>query len=269
MIEVKDLEVRIGKKTVLNGINFAVPTGSITAILGANGSGKTTLLKTMAGSQAFVKGSISYGKKQIGEFSTSELSVIRAVMSQSNSVEIPFKVREVVMMGRYARFNYKPTPLDEDCVDMAMNTTEVYQFKDRNFSSLSGGEKQRVHLARVLAQIWETKNGYLLLDEPITALDIYHQHQIMELFSVIAAKNFSVVCVLHDLNIAMQYASHALLLNKGSQVTFSTINQALTPSVIAHTFQVKSNQVYLRDQDRFLIYMSGTSDSPGHKAKTV
>ncbi len=269
MIEVKQLCVKAGKKVLLESINFTLSCGNITAILGANGSGKTTLLRAMAGSLKSESGDILYSGRPLAGFTALELAKIRAVMSQSNSIEIPFKVHEVVMMGRYARFTYKPSEFDRDCVDMAMKTTGVYGFADRNFSSLSGGEKQRVHLARVLAQIWDTEKGYLLLDEPITALDIYHQHQMMELFSVIAAKNFAVLCVLHDLNIAMQYASHALLLHKGTQITFSTVNQALVPSIVSHAFQVHCEQIYLKDQDRHLMYFIGTSDPLGRKAEKV
>ncbi len=269
MIEAKELKVCAGKTILLERINFSAACGSITAIMGANGSGKSTLLKALSGTIPLQHGEVLYDGKNIFDLTLWEQSAIRAVLTQNNSTEIPFKVSEVVMMGRYARFGRKPGSWDLDCVDMAMKTTGVAHLANRPFAWLSGGEKQRVHLARVLAQVWEAEKGYLLLDEPITGLDIYYQHQMMDVFAAMAAKNFGVVCVLHDLNLALQYASDVLLLKEGTQLTYSPAAQALSPELVAHAYGVDSRLIYLPSEHRKIVYFSGVTNTFGHKAHTV
>lgn len=152
-------------------------------------------------------------------------------------------VAEVVMMGRYPHFSNHPTQKDLHICSGAMNYFGIEHLKNRNYMTLSGGEKQRVHFARVMAQIWETVDGqcrYLLLDEPLTFLDIYHQFDFMDkLTSFVKGKNIVVAGVVHDLNLAGKYADHITLINDGELFSSGNKQDVLTRENISTVYGLK------------------------------
>ena len=140
-------------------------------------------------------------------YSLAALSRKRAVLSQSSFVNFPFSVLEIVMMGRSPYIGSQATGSDAVVIREVLENVDAWHLQQRIFPTLSGGERQRVHLARVLAQMWDRQHTYLFLDEPTTALDLKHQHQILRLTRRIAQeRNMAVCLILHDLNLAMQYA---------------------------------------------------------------
>jgi iron complex transport system ATP-binding protein len=236
MLQVSKLTCKAGKKTLLNELSFEAKQGEILAIVGANGAGKSTLIKLLSREQKPVSGQILLNGIDLQTYKSDYLARIRAVLSQQYFISLPFKVHEIVMMGRYPFFEYNPHKKDSEITALALQKVKMSDFTDRQYHTLSGGEQQRVQLARVLAQIWETENGLLLLDEPTTGLDILHQHQIIEIARDFARQGFCVIAVLHDLNLAMQYADKVLILKNGHLQAFGPTRQTLTPEHIHLAF---------------------------------
>lgn len=232
MIQANHITYRIGSKTILDEISVTFDAGKINLILGPNGAGKSTLVKVICNQLKPQEGSVFYGNKDIRTTTTAKLATLRAVLSQNTELAFPLKVREVVMMGRYPHFQINPTQNDEEACQAAMRFFDVESMADRNYMTLSGGEKQRVHFARVVAQIWYPINEscrYLVLDEPLTFLDVHYQFHFMhKLRELLTQQDIVIVGVVHDLNLAAKFADHLVLLHEGKLLASGTINEVLT-----------------------------------------
>lgn len=238
MLTAANIHVRKGNRDILTDVSLTLQPGEVLALAGPNGAGKSTLLKIMSGSDTAHKGTVSLNDQLLAEFPARELAQYRAVLSQKIVPGFDFTVREVVMMGRYPHFDGKPRPADEEAVEQAMESTGVTNFAQRSINSLSGGEQQRVHLARVLAQIWKAPNACLLLDEPANNLDLRHQHELLQLVSSLTDNGLAVLVVIHDINLAAQYASRVALLRKGKLVACDTPENVLTPNLLTKVFDM-------------------------------
>lgn len=171
MLSVQNIHYKIGNKVLLDNVSVDFHSKKINIIIGPNGAGKSTLIKIICQQLRPNSGTILYDNKNSYQITLSELSRIRAVLSQNIEVAFPITVKEVVMMGRYPHFTSKPSKKDIEACEETMTFFDVLIMADRNYMTLSGGEKQRVQFARVLAQIWypiENSHRYLLLDEPLT-----------------------------------------------------------------------------------------------------
>ncbi|MCX5608213.1 heme ABC transporter ATP-binding protein [Streptomyces sp. NBC_00047] len=209
--EALGLHVRLGQREVLAGIDLTARAGEVLALVGPNGVGKSTLLAALAADLPAASGEIRIDGRPVGDWSAPELALRRSVLPQSAALSFPFPVEDVVRMGRAP---WAGTPLadaDEEAVAAAMAATEVTYFAARPFSALSGGERARVALARVLAQ----RAPLLLLDEPTAALDLRHQELVLRICRERAAAGDAVVVVLHDLGLAAAYADRAAVLHDG------------------------------------------------------
>jgi iron complex transport system ATP-binding protein len=212
-------------------------------ILGPNGSGKSTFLKIFSGELNGYKGNVFYSDKKIGTIKKEELAKHRAVMSQQPELSFPLMVDEVVMMGRYPHFNFNPGKKDEAICNEVADRMNLQSFKDRNYLTLSGGEKQRVQFARVLAQIWEKKEDsyrYLFLDEPLASLDINYQHEFLQLARQFSQANTILIAVIHDINLAIQYADKILFLKDGELAAHGSPATVITEELIKDVFGVKT-----------------------------
>lgn len=241
MLNVQNIKFRISPSLVLSDISFDVNAGELVAILGANGAGKSTLLKIITGSVKMNSGNVLINKLPLTYWPSKELSTFTAVMQQQNQLQLPFSVYEVVMMGRYPHFNRKETVEDEQIVNEVLVKTGIEKLKNRNYLTLSGGEQQRVHLARVLAQISGAKNEdprYLFMDEPSNNLDIRHQHSALNIAKEFAQEGNCVVAVLHDLNLALQYADKIVLLKNGAMKGFGTCADIMTDASISDVYDL-------------------------------
>ncbi|WP_405761868.1 heme ABC transporter ATP-binding protein [Streptomyces sp. NBC_00045] len=209
--EAVGLHVRLGGRTVLAGIDLTARAGEVLTLVGPNGAGKSTLLAALAADLPAAEGLVRIDGRPAGDWPAPDLALRRSVLPQSATVSFPFPVGDVVRMGRAP---WSGTPLadsDEEAVAAAMAATEVADFADRPFSALSGGERARVALARVLAQ----RAPLLLLDEPTAALDLRHQELVLRICRERAAAGDAVVVVLHDLGLAAAHADRAAVLHRG------------------------------------------------------
>lgn len=243
MVRVDHISYKIGQASILEDISARFEAGKLNMIIGPNGAGKSTLLKVIGRQLQPDRGSVHYGSMDIKDAATAELARIRAVLSQSTDLAFPLKVAEVVMMGRYPHFIGKPGKRDEiACVD-AMQLFDLDAMADRNYMTLSGGEKQRVQFARVLAQIWYPAQGkcrYLFLDEPLTFLDIHYQFDfIHKAVDLLKNEDMVIVGIVHDLNLAAKYADHIVLLHQGRVLASGDRQTVLTKSNIKQAFQLE------------------------------
>ncbi|MFF4451495.1 heme ABC transporter ATP-binding protein [Streptomyces goshikiensis] len=211
LAEASDLHVRLGRREVLAGIELAARAGEVLALVGPNGAGKSTLLAALAADLPAASGVVRIDGRPVGDWSAPDLALRRSVLPQAAALAFPFPVEDVVRMGRAPWAGTPYADSDEEAVAAAMAATEVTGFAERPFSALSGGERARVALARVLAQ----GAPLLLLDEPTAALDLRHQELVLRICRERAAAGDAVVVVLHDLGLAAAYADRAAVLHDG------------------------------------------------------
>lgn len=242
MLTTKNLSVGIANKVILENISETFEAGKISLIIGPNGAGKSTFIKAICGQLKLnQKGTVDYDTEVL---SISELAKIRAVLSQNSKLNFPLTVRDIVMMGRYPHFNNYPSEKDKRACNEAIQFFELENFVDRNYLTLSGGEMQRVHFARVLAQIWfseENKTRYLILDEPLTFLDVHFQYSFMYKMQELAKENNIVIIgVLHDLNLTAKFADKIMLLSQGKVIASGNKTKVLTKENIMEAFKMEA-----------------------------
>ncbi len=251
MLRAENISVHIGSAWLLQQIDVTFHPGKINLVIGPNGAGKSTLVRTLSGQLHPNEGKVLLDDQPIRSMPLRELARRRAVLSQHVEIPFPLKAREVVMMGRHPHFVGRPGPHDEKAVDEAMDMFDVSGFADRQYQTLSGGEKQRVNFARVLSQIWfpGSASRYLLLDEPLTFLDVHFQFQFMrQLSALLSQRDLILVGVVHDLNLAARFADHLILLHAGKVLAQGPREFVLTRENIKTAFQLDPHIHYERDQ---------------------
>ncbi len=252
MLEIDSIRYTVGDATILDGVSARFDAGSLSMIIGPNGSGKSTLMKIAAHEILPSSGDIRYGGRSLYTQDRADVARFRAALSQNVDLAFPLTVEEVVMMGRYPHFALKPSVNDRDICERAMGQAGVDRFRERNYLTLSGGERQMVQVARVLAQIWEapaTGSRYLLLDEPTSFLDINHQHHLLGILRSIAADNVAVVTVIHDVNLASQYADRIVALHNGKKVAEGAPSDVINPELFFLLYGMKGKMVRSDDLD--------------------
>ncbi len=265
LLNVEGVECRYGSVKVLENVNFTVNEGDFVGILGPNGSGKTTLLKSISRTLKPHVGTILLNKNDIYALKSVEVAKQMAVVPQDTSIGFAFTAFDVVLMGRnphIGRFQME-TEKDVAIAKTAMTLTSTWQFATRPINELSGGEKQRVIIARALAQ--EPK--VLLLDEPLTHLDIINQLEVMDLVKELCVKDKLIVLeVIHDLNLAARYCTSALLLKNGKIFATGALDEVLTSENIKSVFEVDAIvKKHLVTNSLFVIPLSPQKSSPIRK----
>jgi len=236
-VQVDNIAFSYSDNDILKGVTFSVKSGEMVALLGPNGSGKTTLLKNMSKILAPKTGIISLGENSIENFCAKELAQELAVIPQSFDTTFSFTVEEIVMMGRspHIERGKNETATDLSIVEESMRATNVWQFRNKLFMNISGGEKQRAIIARALAQ--EPK--ILLLDEPTSNLDINHQVEILTTIRKLAEdRNLTVVAAFHDLNLAAKYFDKLVILSKGKVKAIGEPKDVLSADLIKGVYGV-------------------------------
>ncbi|WP_067686742.1 heme ABC transporter ATP-binding protein [Nocardia jejuensis] len=224
---------RDGGRRVLEDVDFDVVAGQIVALVGPNGAGKSTLLAALAGEMRPSTGTVELDGRPLADWAPVEMARRRAVLPQNHTVGFPFTAREVVAMGRAPWARTPRQDHDERRIADALSATDVHHLAARTFPALSGGERARVALARVLAQDTAT----LLLDEPTAALDLGHQEQVLRLARARATAGAAVVVVLHDLGVAAAYADRVAVLDAGRIAAHGPPREVLTTELLTRVYK--------------------------------
>lgn len=254
MITVEQLNFSVQDKAILKDINLSFNTAEFNFILGANGAGKSTLLKCLTRENNTFTGSINAFHHQSPLTLNGANS---AVLSQQ--VHLPFStaVEQVLMMGRYPHFKNIPTQKDEQIVDKVASLLGLNRFLKRDFLTLSGGEKQRVHFGRILCQIWSERleqPRFLFLDEPLQALDIKYQVEFMQILDAFRQQQpVTIIGVFHHLNFVPNYADQLTLLKNGAVLATGKTNEIFTEENLNLCFEVKGN-LYQKENKRVFDY---------------
>lgn len=242
MFEAVNVRYSIDGKILLDELTLGLKPGELLVVVGSNGAGKSTLIKCLSGENTPDKGMVKLNDKPLHSIPLRQQAKLRAVLPQSSALNFPFKVDEVVKMGRSPHSGCG-IETDRHIVNESLKMADASHLQHRIFTSLSGGEKQRVHLARVLAQIWSQQSDntsrYLLLDEPTSALDLAHQHKtLMTVKNLAGSFGIGVLAVLHDLNLAAYYAHRIAILHNGKLLSQGTPEAVLTADYIYQAFGI-------------------------------
>jgi iron complex transport system ATP-binding protein len=232
LLEATGVVAELGGRPVLAGVDLTVRAGEVVALVGPNGAGKSTLLHVLAGDLAPRAGTVALNEQPVTRWTTRELSMRRAVLPQQLNLGFPFTVREVVAMGRAPWAGTDAEQFDDQAVDTALGEADVTDLVDRPVPALSGGERARVSLARVLAQ----STQLLLLDEPTAALDIRHQELVLATARDRAGRGCAVVVVLHDLRLASR-ADRVVLLEHGNAAADGSPAAVLTAELVSRVYE--------------------------------
>lgn len=219
----------------LSGVNVSLDQGELVAVVGPNGSGKTTLLRALLGSRTLESGTVEIEGRPLSAWHPRDLARVIGVVTQREEILFPLTVRETVELGRYAHLGPLAGPGEGDhlAVTEALQRADVMRLADRRTDTLSGGEWQRVRVARALAQ----NPRALILDEPTAALDIRHEMEVFELVRKLAGEGIGTLLVTHHLNLAARYADRMLLLDKGVVVAEGPPAQVLTSEIVSPVFE--------------------------------
>lgn len=230
--------VALGNSQVLEDVLLNAQAGQVTAIVGPNGSGKTTLLRTLTGDVPY-DGGVAINGQDITQLPSWQLATLRAVLPQATNLAFPFTVIEVVRIGLH---NSRDGSAGGIAVQ-ALARVGLGGYENRFYQELSGGEQQRVQLARVLAQVWQPfQNGvprWLFLDEPVSSLDIGHQLQVMDIMRQFAAAGGGVVAVMHDLNLTALYADQIVMMSGGRVLASGGAHDVMTDDTLTRAYQCR------------------------------
>jgi len=230
----QEISVMLGRKQVLAGVSFTAEAGRLTAVVGPNGSGKTTLMRALTGDLP-CKGCVTLGGREIATMTPEALARRRGVLQQATALSFPFTVAEVVRIGIETRGERA-----DALVPAALAAVDLAGFSGRLYQHLSGGEQQRVQLARVLAQVWQPLDDegarWLMLDEPVSSLDIAHQLTVMRLAADYARRGGGVIAVMHDLNLTALLADHVVLLASGEVLAQGSPAEVFTDTLLSRAY---------------------------------
>jgi len=235
VMEIKDLQFSYGSLGVLRGVDMDFYKGTFYGILGPNGCGKSTLLKNLYGYLKPSSGTVLLGSKKLGSMKPRERAKRIAYVPQDSHIDFDYTVFDVIAMGRNPYHNALDNLGSDDMeqIEKAMAETSTTHLKDKSINELSGGEKQRALIARAFAQDSEI----ILMDEPVSMLDINHQIEIMDLSRSLADRlDKTIVCVLHDLNLAAQYAQHIFLMKDGVVLKQGLPDEILDADIISEVY---------------------------------
>lgn len=239
-LNIENLNYCVANKHLLNNINAKVDKAQLIGIIVANGAGKSTLLNSLCGLNTCSK-AIKINGQYIEQYNPLELAKFRAVLPQQTELNFPFKVREIVAMS----FALSSTSDEErnSIITKCLSIMSAQHLAERNFLNLSGGEKQRVHIARVLAQLMNNEGSQsrqlLFLDEPTAPLDLKYQYQLFDFLITLKKRDITTFTVIHDLNLAATYCDELWVMKSGQLIETGPANQVITQSMLNDVFDVK------------------------------
>jgi iron complex transport system ATP-binding protein len=240
VLSLHDIHAAPWGSPLLHGIHFDLQPGEILGVAGPNGAGKSTLLEVVAGIAATTKGEVSLLSQPMARWSARERAQRLAVLPQLSLLSFPYTVEEVILIGRVPGNSSRQEDLT--ILRQVMAATDTTSLSGQLYTQLSGGEKQRVQLARVLAQIWhehDMSDRVLLLDEPTTALDLTHQQQLLALLKELSDRGLAVIVTLHDFNLLAALAHRVLVIAGGRQIALGSTQSVLTRQLFEEVFSTQ------------------------------
>jgi iron complex transport system ATP-binding protein len=235
-LEARDVTVHYGRARhpALDGVSITVREGSLLGVLGPNGSGKSTLMRALLGSVPLTRGQVLIGERPLDAWGRRELARSVGAVTQTEVVTFPLTVREFVAMGRYPHLGpfRDPGSVDQEAVQESLERCDVASLASRDVGTLSGGEFQRVRVARALAQEPTT----LILDEPTASLDVRHEMEILQLLRRSADEGMTVVVITHHLEAAARFADRMLLLSEGRVAAEGSVEQVLQDDILTGVY---------------------------------
>lgn len=248
-INIQNLHFGYDNRVIFNDLSVSFPQGGFCSILGPNGSGKTTLLKCVAGLLKPDSGTIQLNGKPMSEYKMTEMARTLAYVPQYQDIVFDISVFDYVMLGRnpYQTPWEMQRPEDKEVVEDILQRCKVWKYRDNLLQALSGGERQRVMIARAMAQ----QTGIMLLDEPLSNIDVTHKFEIMDILQQLnEEQGVSILIILHDLPIAKSYSKQILLLKEGNVLQYGDRNAVLTEGNIRNCFDL--SDVYLISEEGFI-----------------
>lgn len=249
-VELRGVSYVAGGTRILDEVSVRFRPGQFNVVLGPNGAGKSTLLRVATGLVHPTAGTVTYDGEPLAAFDALRLARTRAVLSQHVELAFPLPVTDVAMMGRYPHYRRVATPRDREIVGAALSLVGMTDRATQPYSTLSGGEQQKVQLARVLAQIWTddaevagSKSRFLFLDEPTSSLDVHYQLHLLDVARGLLEGRCTVVAILHDLNVAFRYGDHFVLLDGGRVAWNGERADEIPLSVLERVFRVKARRI--------------------------
>ena len=239
-IKATQVSLSRGNKWLLNDIKLDIDCGQILGVIGPNGSGKTTLLNLLAGDFPASSGEIYYENFLINDYTLIDRAKYRSVMSQRQEIVFSYSVKEIVEMGIVCEYGGRMNTHQTNNVQNIIELLQLEELKDRNVQTLSGGEQQRVHIARALIQIWQERSysdpRFLLLDEPTSSLDLANEIKVLEILREEVKKGLGVMIVFHDLNLTAHFADKVALISGGEIAALGTPKQVLKPEILRNIY---------------------------------
>ena len=237
MISVEGLVARYSEREVLHGLDFQVSKGELVGLLGPNGSGKTTLLNCLSKVVDLHAGQVSVAGRELSRYSSQDLAQVEASVPQRLEISFPFKCIEVVLMGRYPHQRGFGGDSDSDLAKAmeVMRLTDTLDLAQRRITEISGGEAQRVVIARALAQ----EAQIVLLDEATANLDVAHKMQMFDLFQDLNSQGCTYLCAMHDLNLAALYCRRLIFLKQGHISFDGPTQETFTEETLSHVYETE------------------------------
>ncbi len=256
MITLENVAVSIGQKEIISSTTGQALAGKMTVVIGPNGSGKSTLLKAISGDLKY-QGLITFDGEHVHQIPAWKLAMRRAVLAQSSHVSFPFNVGDIVAMGLMAGGRLAQNSNKFESVSKALARVGLSGFEKRLYQDLSGGEQQRVHMARLLCQIGDPvidgNANFLFLDEPIASLDIQHQLNLLTLAKDFCQRGGGVIIILHDLNLTSLFADHIWLMCQGKLSVSGQKQEVLRDDILADVYQCPLKVGYIPEKETHFI----------------
>ncbi|MDI2111697.1 heme ABC transporter ATP-binding protein [Commensalibacter nepenthis] len=230
-LEGKNIHLIKNNQSILSDVSITLHQGQFVTLIGPNGAGKSSLFKVLTGFYLPTMGECCLKGKNLHDWRKKELARTRAVMKQQSHITFSLSAIDIIKLGR----SPWTEPINKAMIDDVIEMTECQELINKEYAFLSGGEQQRIQLARVLVQLWREQgpSGWLFLDEPTSALDLYHQQQMLRLLkSLVQQFPLSVCMILHDLNLASLWSDQIYLLNKGVIVAQGNVQEVLTEEIL-------------------------------------
>ncbi len=251
-IKTDKIKYSINNKDILNGISLDVYSGEFVGLIGPNGCGKTTLLKILYKALKQNYGAVYFGDENIDNLNNKNFAKRFAILAQEHEIAFNFRVIELMHMSRFIhkQFLEKINSKDNEICEDALRKVGMLDFKERDYFSLSGGEKQRIMIAMAMAK----QSELFILDEPTNHLDIHYQLSIMDTLKI--ENQLTILASIHDLNIAAKYCDKLILMNKGKVITYGDTNDVLKSKHIEEVFNVKTRIIEIEDGQLGIFFKS-------------